>query len=236
MLGAVSQVDTFDYKPTLIKMHGQEIPPSVKGNSRVSTMVAGQTSFPIVQPLAPFKQRGNSGAWVSDLLPYTAAIADDLCFIKSMTTTQVNHDPASKLLHTGFQLPGRPSEGAWVSYGLGSENQNLPAFVVFTSLFGPGANALDTSAWGSGFLPSQFQGVPFRSGAEPVLYLQNPAGVDKAGRRGFHSRAMNGGAALAPIDYGLRGSRNFDPLDAGKCVESIPKGLVLDETFDSERH
>jgi len=198
MLGAVSQVDTFDYKPTLIKMHGQEIPPSVKGNSRVSTMVAGQTSFPIVQPLAPFKQRGNSGAWVSDLLPYTAAIADDLCFIKSMTTTQVNHDPASKLLHTGFQLPGRPSEGAWVSYGLGSENQNLPAFVVFTSLFGPGANALDTSAWGSGFLPSQFQGVPFRSGAEPVLYLQNPAGVDKAGRRGFIDFVDQ----LAKVQYG----------------------------------
>jgi hypothetical protein len=114
------------------------------------------------------------GAWVSDLLPYTAAIADDLCFIKSMTTTQVNHDPASKLLHTGFQLPGRPAEGA-----------NLPAFVVFTSQFGPAASALDTSAWGSGFLPSQSQGVPFRSGAEPVLYVQNPAGVDKAGRRGF---------------------------------------------------
>ena len=133
MLGAISHVDTFDYKPTLERMHGQDLPPSVRETQRLSTMSGGQSAFPIVGPLRPFKQRGESGAWVSDFLPYTAAIADELCFVKSVHTEHVNHDPASKFLHTGFQLAGRPSAGAWVSYALGSDNRDLPNFVVMNS-------------------------------------------------------------------------------------------------------
>ena len=133
MLGAISHVDTFDYKPTLVSMHGQDLPQSVRDTQRLSTMSGGQSAFPIVGPLRPFRQRGESGAWVSDFLPYTAAIADELCFVKSVHTEHVNHDPASKFLHTGFQLAGRPSAGAWVSYALGSDNRDLPNFVVMNS-------------------------------------------------------------------------------------------------------
>lgn len=182
MIGAVSQVDTFDYKPMLIKMHGQEIPPSIRSKGRLSTMSAAQSSFPIVAPLRPFAQYGQSGTWVSGLFPYAAKIVDDLCFVKTLRTDHVNHDPAAKFMHTGFQLAGRPPEGAWVNYALGSENQNLPAFVAFTSGTFSGVSQ-DASNWGSGFLPSQYQGVPFRSGKDPVLYISNPNGVDMQDRR-----------------------------------------------------
>jgi hypothetical protein len=182
MTGAVSQLDTFDYKPMVEKMHGQELPPSVRGKGRLSTMTAAQSSFPLVKSIRPFHQYGQSGAWVSDLLPYTAKIVDDLCFIKTMRTDHVNHDPAAKFLHTGFQLAGRPPEGAWVNYALGSENENLPAFMVLTSGNFAGVSH-DASNWGSGFLPSQYQGVPFRSGKDPVLYVSNPQGIDMEDRR-----------------------------------------------------
>jgi hypothetical protein len=177
MLGAFSQCDTFDYKPMLEKMHGQDIPPSVRGNERLSTMVQGQTSFPLVKPVGKFAQYGQTGTWVSDLLPYTAKLVDDLCIVKTMNTEHVNHDPASKFLHTGFQIAGRPSEGAWVSYALGSDNDSLPTFVVMSSGYAGGVPN-DASGWGSGFLPSHFQGVEFRSGKEPVPYVSNPDGVD----------------------------------------------------------
>lgn len=183
MLGAVSQVDTFDYKPMLIKMHGQEIPPSVRGTARVSSMVAGQTSFPLVKPIAEFKQAGQSGAWVSDLFPYVREIIDDFCLVNTVYTEQVNHDPAAKFLHTGYQLAGRPSAGAWVDYALGSDNANLPAFVVLTAFGTPAGQALDADTWGAGFLPSQYQGVQFRSGEDPVLYVKNPDGIDTSARR-----------------------------------------------------
>jgi len=182
MIGAVSQVDTFDYKPMLEKMHGQEIPPSIRAKGRLSTMTAAQSSFPIVKPLRPFAQYGQSGIWVSGLFPFTAKIVDDLCFVKTLRTDHVNHDPAAKFMHTGFQLAGRPPEGAWVNYALGSENQNLPAFVAFTSGTFSGVSQ-DASNWGSGFLPSQYQGVPFRSGKDPVLFISNPNGVDMQDRR-----------------------------------------------------
>jgi hypothetical protein len=182
-LGAVSQVDTFEYKPMLIKMHGQELPASVRGTARLSGMVAGQTSFPIVKPLAPFHQAGQSGTWVSDLFPYTRKIVDDLCFVHTVYTEHVNHDPAQKFLHTGFQLTGRPSTGAWVNYALGSDNANMPAFIVLTSIGTPAGQAFDSATWGSGFLPSHFQGVQFRSGADPVLYVNDPDGVDMGARR-----------------------------------------------------
>ncbi len=175
-LGAMSQADTFDYKPMLVQMHGEQLPPSVRGTARLSAMVAGQTSFPVVGPILPFHQYGESGAWVSDLLPYTSEIVDDLAFIKSMYTEHVNHDPASKFLHSGFQLAGRPSEGAWVSYALGSENKDLPAFVVMQSGFSGGVPN-DMAAWGNGFLASQYQGVEFRAGEEPVPYVASPPGL-----------------------------------------------------------
>ena len=182
MIGAVSQVDSFDYKPMLEKMHGQELPASIRAKSRLSSMSAAQSSFPIVKPISPFAQYGESGAWVSALFPYTAKIVDDLCFVKTLRTDHVNHDPAAKFIHTGFQLAGRPPEGAWVAYAIGSENQNLPAFVAFTSGTFSGVSH-DASNWGAGFLPSQYQGVPFRAGKDPVLYITNPDGVDLKDRR-----------------------------------------------------
>ncbi len=182
MLGAISHVDTFDYKPTLERMHGQELPPSVRETQRLSTMSGGQSAFPIVGPLRPFKQRGESGAWVSDFLPFTAEIADELCFVKSLHTEHVNHDPASKFLHTGFQLAGRPSAGAWASYALGSDNQDLPTFIVMNSGISQGVPQ-DAAIWGPGFLPSHHQGVEFRAAADPVLYVNNVEGIDRNDRR-----------------------------------------------------
>src|SRR6187200_317436 len=182
MLGAISHVDTFDYKPTLERMHGQDIPQSVRETQRLSTMSGGQSAFPIVGPLRPFRQYGESRAWVSDFLPYTGAIADELCLVKSMHTEHVNHDPASKFLHTGFQLAGRPSAGAWVSYALGSDNRDLPSFIVMNSGVSQGVPQ-DAAIWGPGFLPSHHQGVEFRAAADPVLYVNNPAGIDRSDRR-----------------------------------------------------
>jgi len=182
MLGAISQVDTFDYKPTLEKMHGQELPESVRGNRRLSSMVAGQTSFPVVAPLAKFQPGGTSGLMISDLMPFTRGVADDLCIIRTMNTEHVNHDPASKFLHTGFQIAGRPSGGAWVNYALGSDNQDLPTFVVMSS-GNSGGVPIDAAAWGAGFLPSHYQGVLFRSGETPVPYVGNPKGLTMTDRR-----------------------------------------------------
>ena len=183
MKGAVSQVDTFDYKPEVIKRNGQEIPASVKGTAKVSAMSNAQSSFPVMAPIAPFKQYGQSGRWVSDLFPHVGAISDDLCFVHSIWTPQVNHDPADILLHTGFQLAGRPSGGAWVNYALGTDNSNLPAFIVMRSQFQSAGVGATQATWSSGFLPSNHQGVEFRSGNEPVLYVANPDGLDRGERR-----------------------------------------------------
>ena len=202
MLGAISHVDTFDYKPMLAKMHGQEMPGSVRNSQRLSTMSGGQSAFPIVGPIAKFQQRGRSGAWVSDLLPHTASIADDLCFIKTMHTEHVNHDPASKFLHTGFQLAGRPSAGAWTSYALGSDNANLPNYIVMNAGISMGVPQ-DAATWGAGFLPSHHQGVLFRSGANPVLYAENSDGVVAADRRAL----LDALAGLTKTDY----ERSRDP-------------------------
>ena len=181
-LGAYSCVDLFDYKPTLVKMNGQDMPPSVLGSERLSTMSGGQSSFTIAGPIANLQQHGQSGVWVSDLMPHTAKLVDEFCFVRSMYSEQVNHDPGAKLLHTGFQLSGRPSLGAWVNYALGSDNSDLPAFVVMNAGHANGV-AQDPAIWGPGFLPSQYQGVEFRSSAEPVLYLKNLGGTDNDERR-----------------------------------------------------
>lgn len=181
--GAPSQLDLFDYKPLLNKMNGQDLPESVRGGQRLTGMTSGQASFPLAGTLFNFKQHGASGAWMSDLMPYTSKIVDDLCFIKSMYTEAINHDPAITFLQTGSQIPGRPSIGSWVSYGLGTDNKNLPEFVVLVTKGKTGGQPLYSRLWGNGFLPSQHQGVQFRSGKDPVLYLTNPPGVDGINRR-----------------------------------------------------
>jgi hypothetical protein len=182
--GGPSQLETFDYKPGLLKFQGTQIPDSVRMGQRVAQTM-GQSTLPVAKSAYTFAQHGQSGTWVSELLPHTAKIVDDITVIKTMYTDAINHDPAITFIQTGFQQPGRPSMGAWLSYGLGSENQNLPAFVVLLSQ----ANALNADQplfsrlWASGFLPSSYQGVRFRGGSEPVLFLEDPPGVTKASRR-----------------------------------------------------
>lgn len=184
--GGPSQIDLFDPKPALAKMQAAELPASIRMGQRLTTMTAGQSSFPIASSMFRFAQHGQSGAAISDLLPHTARIADELCFIRSLHTEQINHDPGITFFQTGFQLAGRPSIGSWLAYGLGSENKDLPAFVVMTSRGGKlGDQPLADRLWGSGFLPTSYQGVKFRSGADPVLYLSNPPGFDTAARRKF---------------------------------------------------
>ena len=183
--GAPSQIDLFDYKPKLRAFQGTDLPDSVRKGQRITGMTSGQSTLPVASSMFKFAQYGKSGAWISELLPHTAKIVDDISIVKTVNTDAINHDPAITFIQTGFMQPGRPSMGAWVSYGLGSENQNLPAFVVLLSQ----ANALNVDQplfsrlWGSGFLPSNHQGVRFRSGSDPVLYLQDPPGIDKATRR-----------------------------------------------------
>ena len=181
--GGPSQIETYDYKPLLEKWHGNEIPQSLKETQRNSGMVEGQSSYPLVKSIFNFKQYGQSGAWVSELFPYTAEIVDELCIIKSMKTDAINHEPAVMFVQTGSQLTGRPSIGSWLSYGLGSDNKDLPSFVVLLSKSHPGAQPLNSAAWSNGFLPSHHQGVQFRSGKDPVLYLNNPHGVSIDDRR-----------------------------------------------------
>lgn len=180
--GAPSQVDLYDYKPTLEKLHLTELPDSIRKGQRLTGMTAGQKNFPVVASPYKFKQHGESGAMISELLPHIGKVADDICIVKSMHTEAINHDPAITFFQSGHQQPGRPSIGAWLSYGLGSETENLPSFVVLLSknTFHQ-AQPLYDRLWGSGFLPSRFQGVKFRSQGDPVLYLNDPAG--KKGRR-----------------------------------------------------
>ena len=183
--GAPSQIDLFDYKPGLKKLQGTELPASIRMGQRITGMTSGQTTLPVASSRFQFAQHGQSGAWVSELLPHTAKIADDIAIIRTVHTEAINHDPAITFIQTGSQQPGRPSLGAWVSYGLGSENDNMPAFVVLISQ----PNALNNDQplfsrlWGPGFLPSNHQGVRFRSSGDPVLYLADPPGLSKATRR-----------------------------------------------------
>src|SRR5215467_13346770 len=172
------------YHPRLKDLPGTHLPDHVRRGHRLTGQTSGQTSFPVAASLFRFERHGNSGAWVSELMPYTAKVADDLCFIKSMYTEAINHDPGITFFQTGAQLPGRPSIGAWLSYGLGSLNRDLPTFVALVSFgSGNGDQPLYDRLWGSGFLPTKFQGVKFRSVGDPVLYLSNPPGVSPAGRR-----------------------------------------------------
>lgn len=204
MAGGPSQLETFDYKPLLNERHGQELPESVRMGQRLTGMSGNQASLPLAGSAFQFGQHGANGTWVSELLPHTAKVVDDLCLVRSMYTEAINHDPAITFLQTGSQISGRPSMGAWVHYGLGSDNADLPAFVV---LITPGKvdQPLYSRLWGSGFLPSQHQGVQFRSGSNPVLYLNNPAGVTPESRRQLLDRVreLNEHAAARTGDTGI---------------------------------
>ncbi len=181
--GGPSQFETFDPKPLLREHHGRPLPEAVRQGQRLTGMSGNQAILPLCGSFTGFRRHGRSGAWISDLLPHTARIADLLCIVRSMHTEAINHDPAITFFCTGSQIAGRPSMGSWLSYGLGAINQNLPAFVVLVSKDAARDQPLYARLWGSGFLPSEHQGVQFRAGKEPVLYLDNPAGVSRAARR-----------------------------------------------------
>jgi uncharacterized protein (DUF1501 family) len=179
--GGPSQMDLLDYKPELNKRHGAELPDEIRKGQRLTAMSGNQATLPLVGSPFEFKQHGEGGTWISELLPHTASIADELCVVKSLHTEAINHGPAVTFVQTGSQFPGRPSMGAWLDYGLGNESDNLPAFVVMVTK-GKGGQPLLSRLWGSGFLPSKHQGVRFRSGKDPVLYLSNPDGIDQSSR------------------------------------------------------
>jgi hypothetical protein len=183
--GAPSQMDLFDPKPQMQAQRGKDLPESIRKGQRLTTMTSGQKSFPIAPSLFKFAQHGQSGAWFSEVMPHMAGMADEWCMVRSMHTEAINHDPAITFMQTGSQLAGRPSFGAWMAYGLGSENADLPSYVVLTS-FGTGRRddqPLYDRLWSAGFLPAKYQGVKFRNKGEPVLYLGNPPGMDRAMRR-----------------------------------------------------
>jgi hypothetical protein len=183
--GGPSQMDLFDYKPAMAKMFDKDLPESIRMGQRLTTMTSGQTRFPVAPSKYKFQQYGKSGAWISELLPWTAKIVDDIAIIKTVNTEAINHDPAVTYICTGHQLPGRASLGAWLSYGLGTMNNSLPAFVVMTATWTgrKEAQAIYNRLWGSAFLPSKYQGVALRAKGDPVLFLSNPPGVDSQTRR-----------------------------------------------------
>ena len=197
MAGGPSQMELFDYKPTLEKFHETELPDSIRMGQRITTMTSGQKSLPVVKSIYKFSQHGKSGAWVSDLVPHIAGIVDDICLVKTVNTEAINHDPAITFIQTGFQQPGRPCMGAWLSYGLGSANKNLPAFIVMISNGKESDQPLYTRLWSAGFLPSELQGVQFRGKGDAVLYLSNPPGISAETRR----RMLDGLAKLNEKRY-----------------------------------
>ena len=209
--GAPSQLETFDYKPTLNKMMGQDLPESIRQGQRLTGMTSGQKSFPLVGSYYKFSQHGQSGAWVSEIFPHMAKIVDDLCIVRSMHTEAINHDPALTFFQTGAQQGNRPSMGSWVSYGLGTENKNLPAFCVLLSRGKGNGQGVYSKLWSNGFLDSIHQGVQFSSGENPILYLQDPDGMDREARR----KMLDKVAALNEIQL-----KNFgDPEIATKIQQ-----------------
>lgn len=235
--GGPSQLDLFEYKPLLTKMHGQDLPESVRMGQRLTGMTSGQSTKPLTSSLYGFDQYGQSGAWMSELLPHTSKIVDDLCFIKSMHTEAINHDPAITFFQTGSQQPGRPSMGSWLSYGLGSSNQNLPAFIVLLSRGAQRPQPIYSRLWGNGFLASLHQGVQFRSGKDPVLYLDNPDGMSSNSRRKMLD-ALSEMNTLHRDDFGDPEiqSRIAQYEMAYRMQTSVPEALDLsdepDEVFE----
>jgi len=185
MNGAPSQLDLFDYKPRLVEQFDKDLPDSIRNGQRITTMTSGQTRFPVAPSMFKFAQHGKCGTWVSELLPKTAEIVDEIALIKSVNTSAINHDPACTFVMTGSEIPGKASLGSWLSYGLGSESNDLPAFVVLTPNWSSKANAqaLFTRMWSSGFLATRYTGVALRAVGDPVLYIDNPAGVNLNDRR-----------------------------------------------------
>ncbi|MBI2690170.1 MAG: DUF1501 domain-containing protein [Acidobacteria bacterium] len=206
--GGPSHLDLLDYKPQMKSRFDEDIPPSIFGTQRITGMVAHQDRFPVVPTMYGFKQHGQCGQWLSDRLPETGKIADEICVLRAMHTEAINHDPAITFIQTGSQLPGRPSMGSWIDYGLGSENENLPAFVVLNSLPGNGMpdQGLLARLWGAGFLPSRYQGVQFRGGGDAVLHLSNPPGITREQRRS----QLDGLAALNKRLHGQMGDPEIE--------------------------
>ena len=210
--GGPSHLDLLDYKPAMKGRFNEDIPASIFGTQRITGMVAQQDRFPVVPTMYGFKQYGQSGMWLSDLLPHTGKIADQICLLRAMNTEAINHDPAITFIQTGSQLPGRPCMGSWVDYGLGSENENLPAFVVLNSLPSNGMadQGLLSRLWGAGFLPSRYQGVQFRSAGDPVLHLSDPPGITRERRRSLLDglSALNSSTSVPAIPRSRRASPN----------------------------
>ncbi len=237
--GAPSQLDLFDHKPTMRDRFNTDLPESIRMGQRLTTMTSGQDRFPVAPTIFKFAKHGQSRAWVSELMPHTASIADELCFIKTVHTEAINHDPGITFMQTGSQIPGRPSMGAWLSYGLGSENADLPAFIVLIS---QGSSkrpdqALFSRLWSTGFLPSEHQGVQFRGEGDPVLYLSNPAGVNRTSRR----RMLDAIAALNAQQFRRAGDPEINArVAAGELAfrmqASVPELTDLstepESTFD----
>ncbi len=213
MADAPSQLDLYDYKPKLGEYFDKDLPESIRNGQRITTMTSGQTRFPCAPSVFKFNQHGKHGAWISELLPEIASIADDICIVKSMHTEAINHDPAITFITTGSEIPGRPSAGSWLSYGIGSPNQDLPAFVVLHSRLAPGSSsqALFSRLWGSGFLPTKHAGVALRSVGDPVLYLSNPPGVSADVRR----KMLDGLSALNQKHLATQG----DPEIAARIAQ-----------------
>ncbi|MSU34877.1 MAG: DUF1501 domain-containing protein [Pedosphaera sp.] len=211
MAGGPSQLDLYDYKPRLAELHQTELPASVRMGQRITGMTSGQSSLPIANSMFKFSRHGKNGTWFSEVVPHIASVADHIAVIKTVNTEAINHDPAITYIQTGFQQPGRPSTGSWLSYGLGTENSSLPAFIVMLSNGRESDQPLFARLWSAGFLPSQYQGVQFRSGSDPVLFLSNPAGVSATNRR----RVLDGISELNAKQYEAYG----DPEIASRIAQ-----------------
>ncbi|MGB6223328.1 DUF1501 domain-containing protein [Haloferula sp.] len=231
--GGPAQQDLFDYKPLLNEKNGEQLPPEVRAGQRLTGMSSQQASIPLAGSHFKFSQHGQSGAWFSDLLPYHREIADDICIVKSMYTEAINHDPAITFFQTGSQIAGRPSIGSWISYGLGSLNDNLPSFIVLVSA-GQGGQPLYSRLWGSGFLDSKYSGVQFRSGKDPVLYLSNPEGICRTSRRSTLDalKTLNQGQYERELDPEIE-SRIAQYEMAYRMQTSVPDATDLSQEPDS---
>jgi uncharacterized protein (DUF1501 family) len=238
MEGAPSHLDLYDYKPGLQERFNEDLPDSIRGGQRLTGMTSGQARFPVAPSMFQFERAANrqDGVWLSELVPHTAAVAGELCFVHSLHTEAINHEPGITFFQTGHQQPGRPSFGAWASYGLGSENQDLPAFVVLITQGFGNMQALSARFWGAGFLPSEHQGCKLRTGADPVLYLRDPQGVTRADRRRFLDlvAALNEREAARTLDPEVR-ARVAQAEMAYRMQASVPDLVDLsgepEETF-----
>ncbi len=231
--GAPSQIELFDYKPMLNKLHGEQLPESVRAGQRLTGMTSQQASIPLAGSLFPFQRHGKCGAWLSSLLPHTATVADELCIVRSMYTEAINHDPAITFFQTGSQIAGRPSFGSWIHYGLGSVNQNLPAFIVLVTPH-KSDQPLYARLWGSGFLDARYQGIQFRSGKEPILYMSDPDGPCGSGRRALLDKlnALNRLQFQAELDPEIE-SRIAQYEMAYRMQSSVPEVTDLSKEPES---